>query len=122
MFFKNALIFLFLKFLWFGLIFGLIWLLCKAVIGLSKRNVYIFNLITFIYLTAFGVVYVWLCCNFYNYSFCWFGLLGMVLGAILVKISINFFFTIFAKLLYNKCTNSNLRGKKDGKLQPNQKN
>ena len=120
MFFKNALIFLFLKFFWFGLIFGLIWLLCKLVIKVSKNNVYIFNIITFCFVLAFGVIYVWLCNSYYNYSFCWFGLLGMVLGIILVSISINFFFTIFAKLLYNKCIKRNLRGRKNGKLQSNQ--
>ncbi len=121
MFFKNALMFLALKFLWVGLIFGLIWILCSFVIRLSRRNVFVFNIITFMFLLSFGFVFGQLCIYYYNYSFCWFGLLFMAFGVILVKISMLFFFTIFVKLLYSKFITKFLRGKKNGKLQQSEK-
>ncbi len=121
MFFKNALMFLALKFLWVGLIFGLIWILCSFVIRLSRCNVFVFNIITFMFLLSFGFVFGQLCIYYYNYSFCWFGLLFMAFGVILVKISMLFFFTIFVKLLYNKFITKFLRGKKNGKLQQSEK-
>lgn len=120
MFFKNATILLFGKFLWIGIAFGLVWLFFSLVINISRKNVYVFNLLTFVFWIAFGFVYVQLCLHYYNYSFCWFGLLGQILGLALVKISIEFFFTLFAKLLYNGI-NKGLKRKKDGKLRFNEK-
>ncbi len=117
MFFKNALITLFLKFLWVGLIFGLIWIVCSLVIKLSRKNIFVFNIVTFCYFLGFGMTFAIMCVTLYNYSFCWFGLLAMAFGVILIKISIEFFFTIFVKLLYNKFTKSFYKGKKDGKFQ-----
>lgn len=115
MFFKNHLIFLFLNFLWCGLLVGLFGAVCALAKKLFRRNVYVCNLLSFCFWLLFGGLFAWLCYNFYNYSFCWFGLLAMVLGVILIKISIEFFFTILAKLLYNKIARSPAKEIFDGK-------
>ena len=121
MFFKNHLIFLFAKFLWWGLVFGLIYILCNFVKKLSKRNVYVCNFVSFCFWLGFGMIYALLCLNLYNYSFCWFGLLGMFVGVGLVRISIEFFFTKFVRVIYNKVIRIRLRKIDNGKLQTNQK-
>ena len=77
---------------------------------LSHKNVYFLNFVSFSFWLAFGFMFSQLCLMFYNYQFCWFGLLGMMLGLILVKISVEFFFTKFAMLLYNKF-NKKTKGK-----------
>ncbi len=102
MFFKNQLIFVFLRFLLIGLYFGLARIPCKLISRLTKNNVIVYNIISFAYWLAFGAMFAWGCVAIYNYSFCWFGLLGMLFGIILVEISINFFFTNLFLLLYNK--------------------
>lgn len=119
-FFNNYNIYLFLKFFWWGLVLGLGLILVDVIIRLTRKNVYIYNLITFCFWIIFGGIYATLCLNFYNYSFCWFGLLGMMLGAFIVQISLKFLFTIFVKLLYNKFAKSRRR-KTDGKLRSSQK-
>ena len=101
MFFKNALFYVFLKFLYVGLILGLVWLIFSAVIKISRKNLYVYNLLTFVYVLAFGFIFAVLCQKYYDYSFCWFGLFGQILGFLLVKFSIEFFWTIILKLLYN---------------------
>lgn len=122
MFFKNFLIFVFLKFLWVGLIFGLFKLVCNAVTVLFKKNVYVCNLVSFCFWLAFGITFSVMSFALYNFSFCWFGLLGMLFGLLLVKISVNFFFTIFVKLLYNKAKHKSTECDCNGKLQPNKEN
>lgn len=122
MFFKNYLIYIFIKFLWAGITWGLVKLPCRLVIHLSKKNVFIVNLISFVFWSAFGIHFIWLCNSYYNYSFCWFGLLGMFLGLFLVKFSLDFLFTKLFVLLYNRITKIKLRKKQDGKLQTNEEN
>ena len=117
MFLRNHLIFLFLKFLWWGLIFGLFNIVCGFVKKWTKRNVYVHNLVSFCFWLAFGFVYYQICINHYSYQFCWFGLLGMLFGLFLVKISIDFFFTNFARLLYNKFAKRKSRKNQNGELQ-----
>lgn len=117
MFFKNYLISLALKFLWIGLIFGLFHIFCQMVIKISKRNVYISNLVGFCFWLLFGFVFARMSFVLYNYRACWFGLISMLLGLVLVKISIDFFFTKFVKVLYNGLVKLK-RGKRGyGKLQ-----
>ena len=122
MFFKNFLIFIFFKFLWSGLIFGLIKILCNFVCRLLKNNVYAVNIISFCYWGLFGLHYIKLCFIYYNLSFCWFGLLGMFLGVGLIKISLDFLFTKLFLLVYNKMAKLRLRKGRNGKLQSNEKN
>lgn len=106
-----------LKFLWAGLIFGLIYLFCKFIVRLSRKNLYITNVVMFCYWLLFGGTFALYCMRLNNFSFTFAGLLSMVAGFILVKISIDFFFTKFCKLIYNgfvklrkrKSTNVNLR-------------
>lgn len=101
MFFKNHLISVAAKFLWFGLIFGLFFVLCKFVVKVSKRNVYVSNIVWFCFFLPFGGVFAWLCNLYYSSKFCWYGLFLMIFGLILVQISLDFFFTKFAKMVYN---------------------
>lgn len=116
MFFKNYLIFLFLKFFWWGLAFGMFGAVCSLTIKLCRRNVYISNLTSFCFWLAFGGVFAGICMRFYNYTFCWFGLLAMLAGLFLVKLSVEFFFTIIAKLLYNKIVRKNAKEARNGKF------
>lgn len=116
MFFKNFLVFLFFKFLWAGLVLGIFSAFCKLVILFTRKNVYVYNVVNFCFLLLFDGVYAYLCMCYYNFAFCWFGLFGMILGLVLVKISLQFFFTKFMRLLYNKLTKlkvkrKNLNGK-----------
>jgi hypothetical protein len=116
MFFKNGYIFLFARFFWLGLVMGLALILVDVAVKITRKNVYVFNLVTFLFVFAFGGVFAITCLKFYNYSFCWFGLLAMVLGTFLVKISIKFTFDKVVHLVYNGFTM--MRGKKEnGKLQ-----
>lgn len=116
MFFKNYLIFIFVRFLILGLYFGLARIPCKWAVRLSKNNVYVHNLVEFAFWLAFGGVFALCSVLLYNYTFCWFGLLAMFLGLILVKISIDFFFTNLILLLYNKFTVRKKRKRNNGEL------
>lgn len=120
-FFNNANIFLFFKFTWWGLLLGLGLILVDIIVRLTRKNIYVYNLVTFCFWIVFGGIYASLSLTYYNYSFCWFGLLGMVLGAFIVQISIKFLFTSFMKLLYNKFTKSRRNKNNDRKLRWNQK-
>lgn len=122
MFFKNYLIYIFLKFLWVGLIFGLIRLVFNFVNKLTKNNVYVFNLLSFVFCIMFGSSFIYLCFLYYNYAFCWFGLLGMFLGLFLVKVSLDFLLTSLLTILYYKFTNFRLRKKQRNELQTDKKN
>ena len=110
MFFKNYLIDLSPLFLWVGLVFGLIHIFCKCVVKLFRNNIYVTNFVGFCYWLLFGGFFARICLVYYNYCFCWFGLLFMFFGFFLVKISVDFFFTKFAKVIYNKFTKKK-RGK-----------
>ena len=121
MFFKNHLITVAAKFLWAGLILGLFYVFCKMVVRLSKRNVYVSNIVGFCFWVLFGFTFARMSFLFNNYLVCWFGLISMVVGLILVKISIDFFFTNFARVLYNGVAKLK-RGKREyGKLQTSKK-
>ena len=121
MFFKNHLITVAAKFLWAGLILGLFYVFCKMVVRLSKRNVYVSNIVGFCFWVLFGFTFARMSFLFNNYRVCWFGLISMVVGLILVKISIDFFFTNFARVLYNGVAKLK-RGKQEyGKLQTSKK-
>ena len=104
MFFKSYLISVAARFLWAGLILGLFFMVCKLVKVVSNKNIYISNLTDFCFWLLFGGVFVLFCNLYYSYSFCWFGLLLMLFGLFLVKICGDFFFTSFAKVLYNVLT------------------
>ena len=120
MFFKNETIVLASKFLWWGLIFGLVYIFCRLVFKLSRRNKYVCNAVSFVFWIFFGFVFSQLCIRFNNYSFCWYGLLSMFAGFFLDLISIDFVLTFFAKLLYSKVRKIS-KGKKNGKLRTSEK-
>ena len=61
-----------------------------------------------------------MCVVLYNYSFCGFGLFGMLLGLIIIKISVDFFFDYLIRFIYNEFRNIR-RKNKNGKLQTNEK-
>lgn len=121
MFFKNFVIPLSLKFLWVGLIFGVFFGFCDIIKKMAKRNLYVVNIVDFCFWLAFLFVFARMSFVLYDYEICWFGLASMLLGLILVKISVNFFFTKFAKLVYNGLTDLKRRKHRYGKLQTNEK-
>jgi hypothetical protein len=118
-FFKNYLVGLAAKFLWFGLLLGLFLIVCELVIKISKRNLYITNIVGFCYTLLSGGVFAGLCRVYYHSQFCWFGLVSMLAGIALVKCSIDFFFTKFAKMIYNVLTKLKKRKLKNEQLQTN---
>lgn len=120
MFFKNAMISLFVKFLWIGLISGVIRIIFKTISKLFHKNVFVVNLLSFVFWTAFGLVYALLSFKLYNYSFCGVGLFSMLLGLIIIKITIEFFFDYFIRFIYNEFRNIR-RNDENGKLQANKK-
>lgn len=122
MFFKNYLIYIFLRFLWFGLLLGFIRLIFNLLNRLSRDNVYVYNLLSFMYWGAFSLTFIMLCNSLYNYSFCWFGLLAMFLGVFIVRISFDFFLTNLLSLLYYKFTKNRLRKNQNNELQTDKKN
>ena len=120
MFFKGATIFIASRFLWLGLVFGSAYFLCRVLFRLFKNNVYACNLVSFIYYLFFGFLFSQLCLSLNNYSFCFYGLISMLAGYALARISVDFVLTFFVKLLYSKFTRL-LKGKKNGKLQAGEK-
>lgn len=118
MFFREFQIGLFVKFLWLGLVFGIVAVLAKLIVKLTRKNVFITNIVCFLYWLGFGLFYFFMCCKFYEFSFCWFGLFAMLLGIAIIKISIEFFFDYFVRFIYNEITNKK-RSKENGKLQAN---
>ena len=121
MFFKNHLIAVAFKFLWVGLVLGLAYIVVRCVYRLSKDNVYVHNLVSFCFWLVFGMSFSVMCISLYNCKFCWFGLVFMILGMFLVKFSIDFFFTRFARLLYNKHRIIRQKGVSNGRLQTKEK-
>ena len=121
MFFSNFLFFLFLKFLWVGLILGVFKIFCNFVCKLSHHNIYVVNLVNFCFWSIFSIIFIYFCINFYNFQFCWFGFISMLIGIYFIKISVEFFFTNVLKLLYNKIDKDRLRKNRNGKLKYDEK-
>lgn len=121
MYFKNFIVPLALKFLWVGLLFGLFLVFCGLIKKMTKRNLYIVNIVDFCFWLTFLFVFARMSFVLYDYEICWFGLLSMFVGLFLVKISIDFFFTKFAKMVYNGLTKLKRRKHRYGKLQTNEK-
>ena len=96
---------------------GLANLFCRFVIRVSKKNVYITNIVGFCFWLVFGGIFSFLSLIYNNYSVCWYGLFGMILGFWLVKISVDFFFTKLMQLLYNKFALRKIRKRSNGELQ-----
>ena len=120
MFFKDFQLELFSKFLWIGLIFGLFAIILKLIAKIFHKNAYVVNFLVFGFIVCFGLIYFKMCLLFNNYSFSGIGLFAMVLGLIIIRISIEFFFDYFIRFIYNEF--SLLKRKhKNGKLQTNKK-
>lgn len=119
MFFKTHLIGVASRFLWAGLVLGLFFIICELVVKLSRKNVYVSNIVGFCFWLLFGFAFARLCIVLNHYQVCWFGLISMFFGFFLVKISLNFFFTKFARVVYNKLANSKRRKQKYEQLQAN---
>ena len=120
MFFKGATIFIASRFLWLGLVFGSAYFLCKVLFKISKHNVYVSNLVSFVYWLVFGFVFSRACFILNDYSFCFYGLLSTLAGFALARISVDFVLTFFARLLYSNVRNYGKR-EKNGKLQTSEK-
>lgn len=120
MFLKNEILFLFVKYLWVGLVFGVIAIVLKNICKIFKKNIVIVNVLVFVFWLTFGIIYEILCINYNNFAFSGVGLAGMLAGVLIIKISIDFFFDYFIRFIYNEI---NLRkGRiKNGQLQTNKK-
>ena len=120
MFFRGQTIEIFFRFLWVGLVFGLISIIFRLVNKLSNRNVFIVNITGFVYWIGFGLCFNVLCMRLYNFTFCWFGLIGMIIGLCFIKFSIQFFFDYFIRFIYNEFSLLK-RKRRNGKLQTDKK-
>ena len=119
-FFRNFEIVLFSKFLWVGLVCGLLAIILKMVSKVFRKNVYVVNLLMFLFVTVFGCGFSLMCYFFNNYSFSAIGLFAMLLGVLIIRISVEFFFDYFIRFIYNEF--SLLKRKdKNGKIQANKK-
>lgn len=118
--FSNSNAQLFLDFLWLGLFFGLILIAVDCMDKVFKKNLYIHNILWFLYVLAYGFAFSINSLTGFNYSFCWFGLLGMLLGTILVKISLKFLFDKLVAMIYNVIIKQG-ELKRNGKLRKNKK-
>ena len=114
MFFGNARVLLFVKFLWAGFVLGLASIVLKMIAKVFRKNIFLVNVFMFLFVSAFAGVYLFMCINLNNYSLSWVGLLGMVLGVAIIKISIDFFFDYFIRFIYNEFI-SRKREKVNGK-------
>ena len=120
MFFQNINVLLFVKFLWAGLILGVISVVMKTVAKIFKKNVFVVNFLTFIFWIGFGAVFYYMCLLFNNHAVSILGLAGMLAGIAIIKISIDFFFDYFIRFIYNEFII--LKGKrKNGKIQTSKK-
>lgn len=119
-FFKNADIILATKFLWAGLVMGVIAVVLKTVAKMFRKNAYVVNLLTFLFWIAFGGLLSILCFELNCYSYSGIGLVSMILGVLIIRISVEFFFDYFLRFIYNEFS-SLKRKHKNGKLQTNKK-
>lgn len=120
MFLKNELYFLFVKFLWIGLVLGVVAIILKTVSKICRKNVLVVNILTFAFWLVFGIIYEFLCINYNNFAFSGVGLAGMIAGVLIIKISIDFFFDYFIRFIYNEI-NLRKERRKNGKLQADKK-
>lgn len=120
MFLKNEVVFLFVKFLWAGLIGGTVSVVLKTIAKIFKKNVLIVNVLTFAFWLGMGIIYQFLCKKYNNFAFSGVGLAGMFAGIIIIKISIDFFFDYFLRFVYNEINNKR-KSAKDGQLQTEKK-
>ena len=120
MFFKNAMLVLFGEFLWVGLVLGVVSVVLKTISKIFRKNVFVVNFLSFIFWMAFGGLYSYLCFQINNISFSGVGLFAMLLGVLIIRISVEFFFDYFIRFIYNEF--SLLKRKhKNGKLQADKK-
>lgn len=120
MFFKGYQIELFSKFLWAGLVLGIFAIVLKTISKIFRKNVYVVNLLMFVFVSLAGIIFSLMCFQFNNYSFSGIGLFAIILGVLIIRISVEFFFDYFIRFIYNEF--SLLKGKrKNGKLQTNKK-
>ena len=120
MFFKGYQITIFSKFLWVGLVFGLCAIILKLIAKIFRRNVYVVNFFMFSFTLLFGVINFFMCQHFNSYNFSIVGLIAMISGVLIIRISVEFFFDYFIRFIYNEFSLLK-RKRKSGKLQTNKK-
>ena len=98
-----------------GLYFGFLKIFTNLLIKIFRGNIFITNIVSFIFWLSFGGIFAYLSVMLYNYTFCWFGLLGMFIGLFLVQFGVGFFFTKLITLIYNKFKKNQLEKETNGK-------
>lgn len=120
MFFRNGAFLLFVKYLWVGLIFGVASIILKLIAKLFKKNVLVVNVLTFVFWLSIGVIYQLFCIKYNNFAFFGAGLVAIVCGILIIKISIDFFFDYFLRFVYNEIKLKREKSS-NGKLQTDKK-
>lgn len=91
----------FLKFFALGVVFGVIFEVCKLTKIISKNNIWIVNTIKFVFWAIFGTYFCASVLSHCNGNVLWYTVLAVLLGFFLEQISIGFLFTKFYRLVYN---------------------
>lgn len=92
---------LFLRFLVLGLSFGFLYEVCKFTKLITKNNIWIVNVVKFIYFSLIGTCFCVFLLKYTNGRVFFYTIFASILGIILEQISIGFFFTKFYNMVYN---------------------
>lgn len=92
---------LFFYFLILGLVCGICFEICKLTKLISKNNLFIVNVVNFIYFCIVGACFCSFLIKKCNGDLKLYIIFAFVLGMVLEQISVGFFFTKFYKMVYN---------------------
>lgn len=92
---------IFLKLFVLGIIFGLIYEICKLSKIFSKNNIFIVNAINFVYFCVLGMVFCTFLIKYNQGVFNIYAVFAVLCGIIIEQISIGFLFTKFYQVVYN---------------------
>lgn len=92
---------IFLKFLFLGIIFGLIYEICKLTKRITKNNIFIVNTVKFVYFSVLGIFFCSFVLRLCSGQVLFYTIFAVIVGIILEQISIGFFFTKFYDMVYN---------------------
>ena len=120
MFFKGYEIALFSKFLWAGLVLGVGAIAFKLLSKIFRKNVFVVNFLMAIFVLIFGGIFSVMCFRLNDFGFSGLGLFAMILGVLIIRISVEFFFDYFLRFIYNEFSLLK-RKRKNGKLQADKK-
>lgn len=91
----------FLKFFVMGIVFGIIFEVCKLAKMVSRNNFWIVNTVNFVFWSTLGTYFCAKVISICNGNILWYAVFAVLIGLFLEQISIGFLFTKFYHLVYN---------------------